>query len=360
MSTCLLYGANGYTGRLLAHAALQHGIRPILAGRSQPKLEALANQLCFARARNRALRPLDFRTFDLQSPERIDTALAGVQVVLNAAGPFTTTSPPLIDACLRCGVHYLDISGEVSALDAVARRGAEALQKGVMLLPAVGFDVVPSDCLALFVARRVPNPVRLAIAVSNLTLVSRGSALTLVGTLPELIWVRRGGSLRGVPPGSLRRYFDFGAGPRLSQAVSWGDSVAAYHSTGIPDITTYFDSTAALRMHDAMLEAFGWALPRSAWQAWLRSLSQLLPEGPDEQQRAARRAVIVAEAENEQGQRAQARLITPEAYSLTSLTAIAILARVLAGDLEPGYQTPARLFGADYILGFPGVLRHAA
>ena len=346
MTRCLLYGASGYTGRLLARAACVRGLRPVLAGRSSHKLEPLAAELA-----------LPQRTFHLQDPARVAEELSGYSVVLNAAGPFSATAPALIEGCLRVGAHYLDVSGEVQTLAQSALRDSDARRRGVMIMPAVGFEVVPSDCLATFVAGRIPYPTRLSVALSNLSLMSRGSAKTMIALLNEPAWVRRAGELRGIPPGTLARSFDFGAGPRSARVTSWGDVVTAHFSTGIPDITVYFEATSALRIHNSLVQAFGWAIPLTPWQSWLSTLSSYLPEGPSAEERERTNISIVVEAQNDRGQVARARLVTPEAYSLTAETGAAILERVLAGDFEPGFQTPGRVYGADFILRFPGVRR---
>lgn len=349
MAACLLYGAAGYTGRLLARALRARGHGLILAGRSAVKLAALAAEL-----------DVEVRVFSLEDTALIQRALSGVDLVLNAAGPFSQTAPPWIDACLRARVHYLDITGEVLSIEHAAQRHGEARQRGIMLMPAVGFDVVPSDCLAAFVSRRIADPSRLRIGVSNLNLLSRGSARTIIAILDEPIWVRRNGQLRSVPHGTLEHSFDFGAGPRTAQAASWGDVVTAYFSTGIKDVTAYFDANLGVRTHNRLVRSFGWAVPLTPWQAWLHELSALLPEGPAPAQRKESRACIVVEVENAGGEVARARLFTPEAYSLTAETGAEVVARVLANDFEPGFQTPARVYGEDFILGFAGIRREIA
>jgi short subunit dehydrogenase-like uncharacterized protein len=163
--------------------------------------------------------------------------------------------------------------------------------------------------------------------------------------------------LRQLAPGSLERAFDFGQGPRRGVAVSWADVVSAYYSTGIGDVTVYFEATPAVRMHTTMVRAFGWAVPYTPWQSLLHRATELLPEGPSPSERQRARAVLVGEARDGQGRAVRARLRTPEAYSFTATTATAILARVLAGDLAPGLETPGRLYGPDFVLSLPGVTR---
>jgi short subunit dehydrogenase-like uncharacterized protein len=341
-----VYGATGFTGKLLAGHARDQGVATVLSGRDETKLQSISSEL-----------GLDFRVASLPDPESLDRALEGVGVVVNAASPFSLSAPPLIAACLRKGVHYLDVTGEVPVLDMAQRHGAEAYRRGVMIMPAVGFDVVPSDGLAAHVLRRSRSPRRLSIGISGLELLTRGSARTIIDQIGAPVWVRRNGLLVQVPPGSLEHSFDYGDGMRASTAVSWADVASAYFTTGVPDITVYFESTPAVRTHDALLKFCGWAVPLTPWRELLKVTTQWMPEGPTESQRGARHAVIVAEMEDADGTRVRSRMRTPEAYSMTASAACAIVKRVLLGDVEPGFQTPARVYGADFSLSLPGVTR---
>jgi short subunit dehydrogenase-like uncharacterized protein len=342
----LIYGATGYSGRSIAQAARAAGLAPIVCGRSADKLQALARELA-----------CEGRVARLDDAPALARALRDARVVLNAAGPFADTSPHLIEACLRAGCHYLDISGEIGALAAAAGRGADARRRGVMLMPGAGFDVVPSDCLALHVARRARRPRHLRIGIAGLRLLSRGSALTLIDQLHQPTAIVREGRLRAIPPGTLEWSFDFGQGQRPSLAVSWGDLITARYSTALDDITTFFEATPAVRTHNDLLRAFGWALPWTGWQALLRAGTALLPEGPSAEQRAGQRAVLVAEIEDADGSFVRSRLSAPEAYTTTVSCALAIAQRVLDGDWQAGFETPARLFGPDFALQLPGVAR---
>lgn len=341
----LIYGATGFTGKLCTRAALDRGLRPVLAGRDAGRVAAVAAPL-----------GLSHRAASLDDPAGLAALLRGIRVVLHAAGPFSATAAPMAEACLAAGVHYLDIAGEVAVLEGLAGRHRDARARGVMLMPAVGFDVVPSDCLAAWVAARLPRPRQLALGFTGLQFATRGSLRTLVEHA-GVVRVRRAGRLVDVVPGTLRRAFDYGAGARESLHVSWGDIVTAHYTTGIPDVTVYFDATPSLRGMLAASRHLGWALRTPPWQTWLKAHAVLLPEGPSPAERAAARMTIVAEVEDAAGRRAAARLHTPEAYTLTGLTAAEIARRVLGGWIEPGFQTPGRVFGPDFVLGFPGVVR---
>jgi short subunit dehydrogenase-like uncharacterized protein len=342
----LIYGATGYTGGLITAAAVALGLRPVLCGRNEAKLIVAAAPF-----------GLEYRMAAITEPDRLAAVLCGIELVLHAAGPFSGTSRPMIDACLRTGTHYLDITGEVPVLEGLVRRDADARARQIMIMPAVGFDVVPSDCLAAHVASRLRTASRLLIGLSGLRFATRGSAKTLAEHAGYGVLVRRDGLITPVPPGALSRVFDYGAGPRSSLNISWGDVSSAFYTTGIPNIEVYFEATPLLR---AMLMAsryLGGILSTPLWQAWLKACADMLPERDSEVERAAAAMVIVAEVDDGAGRRAAARLRTPEAYTFTGVTAAAIARRVLRGDLEVGFQTPARLYGPDFVLSLPGVCR---
>lgn len=342
----LVFGATGYTAGLILEVAQRAGLAPIVSARHPQRLAAVAARFGFEQ-----------RLASLDDAASLRRALAGVRVVLNAAGPFIATTQPLLSACLEVGAHYLDISGEVKAFELAAQHHAAARDANLTVLPGVGFDVVPSDCLCVHVQRRLPPAQKLRIAVSGLELMSPGSVRSLVAEIGQQTKVRRAGVLQDVAPGRLVRNFDFGTGPRACVAVSWGDLVTAHYSTGALDIETYFEATPAIWAATQAGRSFGFFYDLPWVKAGLQRQMQLLRPEPTLAERSARQACLVVEAEDAAGRVAASRLTTPEAYTLTAETAIAISKRVLSGDVEPGFQTPARLFGPNFILGFAGVSR---
>lgn len=343
----LIYGATGYTGRLITKEAIERGLEPVLCGRHPDRVAALAEQLG----------GLDHRAACLEDEAALDAALGDVDAVLNAAGPFSRTAPAMVDACLRTGTHYLDVTGEVDVMQALSERDRAAREREIMILPGVGFDVVPSDCLAAHVSRRAPEATWLALGVRGLVYVTRGSYRTLVEQAGRPVRIRRDGRIIPVVPGSLRRTFDYGDDVRESLAVSWGDVVSAWHTTGIPNIEVYFEAVPAI---EGMLTAgrlFGGLFRTRTARVLFKAQAELFAEGPSAEQRDAQEAVIVAEAGDRGGRLAYARLHTPEAYSFTGQAAAEIAERVLSGDWRAGFRTPAGLFGPDFVTELAGVRR---
>lgn len=341
----MIYGATGYTGRLLARLARDKGLSPIIAGRSEAKLKSLANQY-----------DAKFRAFDLSDRKALDEALDDVDVVLHAAGPFSATSKPMVDACLRTGTHYLDITGEISVFEACARRDEAAKEVGIMIMPGVGFDVVPSDCLAAHMKRRLPDATDLVLGISGIGTASRGTSKTMIESIGAGTRVRREGRIvsLGTAP---QRDMNFGDGNKPSVGVGWGDVSTAYHSTGIPNITVYFEASPQLQQMAGMGGFMRFILSRGFMQRRLKARVDSEPDGPTEQERAAGSSVLIGEASNEAGEKVVSRLRTPEGYSLTIQTGLDIVQRVLAGEAKPGFQTPSWLLGPDYITTFDGCVR---
>jgi short subunit dehydrogenase-like uncharacterized protein len=342
----LLYGANGYTGELVARLAVAHGHHPILAGRKADAVCALADELALPR-----------RLFSLDDPAAVDEGLEGMSLVLHCAGPFSRTFRPMADACLRTRTHYLDITGEVAVFEALAARGGEAGEVGVTLLPGVGFDVVPTDCLALHLKNRLPGARRLALGFEALGRVSHGTALTVLEGLHRGGLVRRGGVLTGVPSAWKTRTIDFGGGPRSAITIPWGDVSTAWHSTGIPDIEVYMAASAGFRLFSRGNRWLGGLLASGWVKGLLRQQILAAPRGPSEEERRRGRAYVWGEAEDDDGGRAVSRLVTPEGYALTTRSALAAVEGVLGGGAPVGFQTPSSAFGADFVLGLEDVSR---
>jgi short subunit dehydrogenase-like uncharacterized protein len=345
-SRYLVYGANGYTGRLVARLAASRGEHPVIAGRAADEVGRLAKELA-----------LEHRVFALDDASAVDRGLEGMAVVLHCAGPFSRTYQAMADACLRTRTHYLDVTGEAVVFEALAARDAEARQAGVMLLPGSGFDVVPSDCQALHLKNRLPTATRLSLGFQPVGGLSRGTATTMIENLHRGGLVRRGGRLVSVPAGWKTREIDFGRGPRTAMTIPWGDVATAWYSTGIPDIEVYMAAPARVRIATRLSRFVAPLLATRWFQDRARARIRSGPPGPTDEQRARGRSLLWGEASDDSGRRVVSRLQGPEGYTLTAQAALAIVGKVLGGEAPVGYQTPAKAYGADFVLGLEGVSR---
>ncbi len=341
----MIYGAPGYTGRLVARTALERGFQPILAGRNEGRVARLAADL-----------QLPYRVFTLDDPAEAAISLEGVGVVLNCAGPFTATARPLARACMAARCNYLDITGEIAVFEELLALDREARQARILIVPGVGFDVVPTDCLAAMLAARMPDATHLDLAIYGLGQTSPGTSRTMLARLPEGGFERIGGLIRSMPLGRQERTADFSDGPRRVFSVPWGDVSTAYHTTGIPNITTYFVMPAWQGF------ALKWARPVQAAlrmgpvQTLARIGIALFIKGPDERARQSGHCEIWGQVRSASGDTLTGRLRTPDGYAFTVDAALSAVQRVLEGGLEPGAYTPARLFGADFVLACAGTV----
>ena len=224
----LLYGATGYTGELIAREAVRRGMRPVLAGRSKTKVEKLAAELGCPSA-----------VFDLEDHTSMISALNQVTAVLHCAGPFSTTARPMLQGCLATHVHYLDITGEIDVFELAHSVHDKAVRAGIVLCPGVGFDVVPTDSVALKLREALPDATHLALGFDSRSGLSKGTAKTAIESAGVGSRLRRGGQIVDVPFASQVRRVDFGNGERLAVGIAWGDVSSAYYSTGIPNIEVF-------------------------------------------------------------------------------------------------------------------------
>lgn len=347
MKTFLIYGSYGYTGQLIANLAVQQGLKPILAGRDEKRLRAQAEAL-----------NLEYRAFSLDDTPALYAALHNVEGVLHCAGPFVHTFQRMVEACLVTRRHYLDISGEIVGFEALTKLDEDAKRAEVMLLPGAGFDVVPSDCLAMHLKKRLLSATHLRLYIRSVRGgFSRGTARSTIENLQRSGMIRRDKELVQVPPAWQVLEVDFGRGPVKVASIGWGDVSTAYHSTGIPDVQTYMAFPPYFIRTLRALRVLGPLVYTRPVKGALKQALRLVRSGPTDERRQNGFSLIVGEASNDVGGSVSSRLKTPEGYSLTALTTVEIMQRVLAGDLRPGFQTPSLAYGPDFILGFKGVER---
>lgn len=342
----MVYGAYGYTGRLVLERALAAGHRPVVAGRDQARTESLALEFGLAH-----------RSFDLADTQGLRRGLEGMRAVLHCAGPFSSTAAPMIAACLQVGAHYLDITGEIDVFAYAHANDSAARKHGVAVVPGVGFDVVPTDCLAAMLKRDLPDATELVLAFDAEGGPSRGTALTSIEGLGSGGRVRRDGQLLKVPLGYKRREFTFPRGNRQTVTIPWGDVYTAFVSTGIANIEVYM---ALPPRAIAGLRRLRWLTPvlgLAPVQWFLKRRVEAHIKGPTRERRSDSRAYVYGEVRNPRGEVRAATLNTPNGYELTAEAALRIV-QFLTTDKGPhaGFYTPSLLMGADFVKRLQGVV----
>jgi short subunit dehydrogenase-like uncharacterized protein len=340
----LIYGANGYSGKLMAREARRRGLKPILAGRSAAAVETLAAEL-----------KLEARIFDLGQSSEVIREIKDCELVLHCAGPFSVTSGPMLDACLEAGVHYLDITGEISVFRHACEQSDRARDAGVVLIPGVGFDVVPSDCQAACLVRAMPAATQLELAFEAGGGPSPGTAKTSIEALRDGGCVRRDGELLDVPLAWKTRSIPFAHENRMAVSIPWGDVYTAYVSTGIPNITVYMSMSPA---NIANLRRLKWIRPilgLGGVQTFMKRWADKRVRGPIDRVREASGSELWGEVTDADGRTVSAVMSTPNGYDLTVSAGLGIVQYLLENDLEGGYYTPSMLMGADYAASLAGV-----
>ena len=341
MPPWMLYGANGYTGQLIAREAARRGWTPTLAGRDPGRVGALAQEL-----------GLPHQVFALDRADDAADPLRGMALVLHCAGPFSVTGAPMMERCLRSGAHYLDITGEIDVFEQAHARHAQARAAGVLLCPGVGFDVVPTDCVAAALKAALPGATQLRLGFDTRAAVSPGTAKTAAEGIALGGRVRRDGRIVRVPHGHRTRRIDFGNGVRTAVTVGWGDVSTAFHTTGIPNIEVY----AAVPPAAALAARLGFLLePLMAVPLVRDAVTRRAGtvRGPDADARAGRPSFVWGEAEGG-GLRRTCRMRTANGYDFTVSSALGVVSSVLGRPPPTGFCTPSRLMGQDFASGLPG------
>lgn len=340
----MIYGANGYTGRLTAREAVSRGMKPVLAGRSEEAIAAEAGQL-----------GLEYRVFALDDAHATRAALRGLRAVLHCAGPFSETSAPMVDACLAEGVHYLDITGEISVFRAVHQRDADARRADLVLLPGAGFDIVPTDCLAARLVQALPAATRLQLAFEAGGGPSPGTAKTSVEGLAQGGWIRRDGVLENVPLAWKTRTIPFETGPREAVTIPWGDVYTAHVSTGVGNIEVYLALPPKAIKRLKRMRYVQPLLGLAPVQAFMKKRIEGSVRGPSDDRRAGTDVQLWGCVESADGRTVSATMKTPNGYDLTVSASLALVGHLLQNAVEGGYYTPSLLMGADFAESLPGV-----
>jgi short subunit dehydrogenase-like uncharacterized protein len=338
----LIYGANGYTGKLITRCAVERGMKPIVAGRNAIAVEEIAKK-----------HHLEYRVFSLDEGYRIDNALQEVDAVLHCAGPFSLTARPMVESCLRNKKHYTDITGEISVFESMAKLDKSAQEAGVMIMPGVGFDVVPSDCLAKHLKDLLPTANYLSLAFYGMGRLSHGTQATMTMNVGQGGAIRKDGKITRVPAAWKSREIDFGEVTKNGVTIPWGDVATAFYSTGIPNIEVYTVVPAKQLKLMKASRYFGWLFATKPIQEYLQK--QIPAGGPTDQERAKGKTLLWGQAEDSNGNRVESRITAPEGYTTTALAALNIMQKIIDGNFKTGYQTPAKAYGVKLVREIDGV-----
>lgn len=343
----LIYGCYGYTGKLISEHAVACGLQPVLAGRDAERVKELAGKL-----------GLNYLVFDLNNQQQVAEQLAPFQVVIHCAGPFKFTSKVMAHACIQAKTHYLDITGEYQVFEDIFGLNEAAQKAEVLLMPGVGFDVVPTDCMAAFLKDLLPDATSLEMGLLQRGgRLSHGTALTIAEGMGEKCVIRKNSRLTEIDNGSLVREINMDNKLRSAVAIPWGDISTAFRTTGIPNIVVY--NFLPKKVIDTM--KFSNYIAFFLKNRWVKKIVadriKKRPAGPSDEERQKASGSIWGEVKNAKGETKRAVIDLPEGYTLTALTAVKIAQNVLSATPPFGARTPAQVYGKDFILQFNGVSR---
>lgn len=338
----MIYGANGYTGELIAREAARRGLRPVLAGRSRDRIATLATEL-----------GLEARDFALDDVAQAAAQLKGIELVLNCAGPFSATAAPMMEACLRAKAHYLDITGEIAVFELAQSLHQRAVEAGVVLCPGVGFDVIPTDCVAAALKAALPDATHLVLGFDSRSGFSPGTAKTSVEGLAQGGKVRKDGRIVTVPLAYHVRRIDFGDGEKDAMTIPWGDVSTAYYTTGIPNIEVFIPGSPRMISGARRANYIRPLLGIGLVQKLIKARIAKTVKGPSEATRARMPTFVWGEATNARGERKTARIRTANGYSLTITGSLAVIEHLMTHTPAGGAYTPSRLVGPDLVTRLP-------
>lgn len=338
----MIYGANGYTGELIAREAVKQGLKPVLAGRSTGKVAPLAAEL-----------GLDAVGFALDSATEVARHLEGFSLVLNCAGPFSATAEVMMEACLAARAHYLDITGEIAVFELAQSLNARAEAAGIVLCPGVGFDVIPTDCVAAALKAALPDATHLALGFDSRSGLSPGTAKTSVEGLAQGGMIRRDSKIEKVPLAYKVRRIDFGDGEKEAMTIPWGDVSTAYHTTGIPNIEVFMPGSPSMIANAKRANYIRPLLGIGFVQKFIKARIAKSVKGPDEKKRAQMPTYVWGEATNAKGEKKTARIRTANGYSLTVTGSLAVVNHLMSSSPAGGAYTPSKLVGADLVTRLP-------
>lgn len=341
----VLYGSTGYTGQLIAKEFKKAGIEIVLSGRNEQKLKAQSEEVGF-----------DYLAVDLYDSTLLKRMLEEVDILINAAGPFSKTAKPMVEACLETGTHYLDITGEIEVFQDLHLMDSKAKDNNILLLPGIGFDVVPTDCLASFLKEQMPDANELNLFIGGFGRVSPGTAKTAVEAASKRVRARRDGMLVFLNK-PIEKTFEFGEGSSDAISVSWGDVATAYYTTGIPNVTVYFQANKKLKERMKTNAFRRWIISLPFIQNMIKRKIEKSIAGPNEEERKKGYSLIFGEVKDKIGKVGIAKLHTPEGYSLTAKLSVIIARKLIDSEIKTGFYTPAKYFGPDLIMEVEGVQR---
>ncbi|MEW5843644.1 MAG: saccharopine dehydrogenase NADP-binding domain-containing protein [Bacteroidota bacterium] len=338
-SKLMIYGATGYSAQLILEELISRKVKPILAGRNESGTKKIADKF-----------DCEYRVFDLTDDTRIDKALNDIHTLLNCAGPFRMTAKELIEACLRTKTNYLDITGEIPVMHLAFSMSKRAKKNRIVIMPSVGFDIIPTDCLAKRLSEKMPDAANLKLGLINKRgKISRGTWLTTLEFLKGMGRIRRDGKLIESPIGEYAinvklKNFSFSG-----LSIPWGDVYSSFRSTGIPNGEVYIAMPERVVKFRKLLTLFLKIFRIKFVKNFTASYIQKNLTGPSKKERDSAKTYVWGRVENAKGEMIEEVYQVMEGYNLTAVGAAECTIRILNNSVGPGFYTPSLAFGSAFM-----------
>jgi len=335
----MIYGANGYSAQLIIEELIARNIKPILAGRNKKAIAKVAEKFS-----------CQYNIFDLTEEVKALEALKNIHTVIHCAGPYKYTAKEMIDLCLASKTNYLDITGEMPSLAYAFGCSKKAKEEGIVILPSVGFDVIPTDCLAKMLKEEMPDAKFLKLGFYNKGGgISRGTSLTSLEFTGGSGKVRMDGQIIDSPIGEYSLKIEKKAFQFYGISIPWGDVFTSFISTGIPNIEVYFGLSKFLFKVRHLLFIITRIFEIEFVKKLMSSYIKHFFSGPNKNQRDKTQTYIYGSVSNEKGVLIEKVFQVMEGYNLTAKGAVESAIRVLNNEVKPGTHTPSLAFGSDYL-----------
>lgn len=346
-NTLIVYGSYGYTGRLIVAELKAKKFNVILSGRNRDALQKQAEETGYPH-----------QVVDINDPVALKNLLQQANLVVHCGGPFRFTAKQMVNACLETRTHYTDITGEWQVFELLAGYDGAAKQAGIQIMPGTGFDVVPSDCLAVHLKKRLPSATHLQLAFAMVPGgMSRGTKKSMAESLGYGGIVRKNNELVPFTLGKDVLDLDFGKFTTKTTRIQWGDISTAWRSTGIPNIEVFAGAnTGSIR--GLRISNYIGGLLRQRWlkNFLLRKIDKG-SAGPSEQHLETGKCYLRGQVWDANGHTKVSLFNGPNAYLLTAKTAVLIAEKIMTGNFNAGYKTPAMQYGEDLALEINGTVR---
>ena len=250
--------------------------------------------------------------------------------------------------------EHIDITGEIEVFRYCKSLHQDALNAGVIFCPGVGFDVIPTDCIAMALNEVLPNADELILGFeSTAKKMSPGTMATSIESLGFGGKIRKDGKIKKVPLAYRSAELNFGNGRKNMATIPWGDVATAYYSTKIPNISVYIPMEKKQIKSMKRYNFFSFLLRTKFVINFLKNRVKAKIKGPSSDERSESKMYVWGRIKKDH-KVYEGKLITKNGYEVTADGSLEVINFVQNNEINPGYYTPSLLCGKSLIEVLPG------